>query len=387
MAPPRRSGVERELLLVWEVCEVSANVQVGYGGSAGQRWLRRKRNFVKAGRDNADRAITAREECDLAVGVDMGGTRIKVGLVDTAGGVVARRDIDAQPEQPFETQLSVVAEQVDTLLGELGAERKDVKGLALGFPGIVDRTTRRVLAASDRKYSDAQGWDLFAWSRDELGLALAVENDARMALIGEWRFGAGRDVSNLVMATFGTGLGSAAVIDGRIQRGAWGRAGILGGHVAVPHAGEPCYCGNFGCAEAEASTTYLDRLVTSLPECAGSTLGTASIDYAAVAESATSGDPCGVSLMAHSIKTWTAFVVNLVNAYDPQRVILGGGIVTHETGMFDTLAGSVVSALATITWTPTQAIEFSQAELGDGAALAAAHPLLDEARSSAVGSP
>jgi len=341
---------------------------------------------VNAGRADGDHAAKGPGQRDVAFGVDMGGTRIKIGLVDAVGCVIARRNISSRREQPFASQLSAIAANVDSLLGEYGVNRKSVKGLALGFPGIVDRTTRRVLSASDRKYPDAQGWDLPAWSRDELGMALALENDTRMALIGEWRFGAGRGVSDLVMVTFGTGLGTAVLTDGRVQRGAWGRAGILGGHLAVPHAGEPCYCGNFGCAEAEASTTYLERLIAKVPECAESTFGTASINYVMVAESAAAGDPCAASLMAYSIKTWTAFIVNLVNAYDPRRVILGGGIITHQGGTFEALAESVVSALAAITWTPTQAIELTRSQLGDDAALAAAHPLLDETWPSGVGS-
>lgn len=340
---------------------------------------------MAVGRDDTGHSTTVREEGGLAFGVDMGGTRVKVGLVDAAGRVVARNDFRARPEQPFASQLSAVARQVNSLLGDAGVGRESVKGLALGFPGIVDRTTRQVLSASDRKYPDATGWNLSAWSRDELGLALALENDTRMALIGEWRYGAGRGVSNLVMVTIGTGLGTAVVTDGRVQRGAWGRAGVLGGHLAIPHAGERCYCGNFGCAEAEASTTYLERLIADLPECAEGLSGAGLIDYAAVVGSAAAGDPCAASLMRHSIKTWTAFIVNMVNAYDPQRVILGGGIVTHDKGIFDALAESVVSTLARITWTPTQVIELTRSELGDGAALVAAHPLLDEARPSAVG--
>src|SRR5262249_54775897 len=125
-------------------------------------------------------------------------------------------------------------------------------GLAIGFPCIVNTSTNRVLSAL-KKYEDATDIDLSAWCRDRLGLDLRIENDARLALLGEHYAGAGRGENSLVMMTLGTGIGTAAIIENRLLRGPHFHAGCLGGHLTVNHHGRLCECGNIGCAESEAS--------------------------------------------------------------------------------------------------------------------------------------
>src|SRR5262249_29473232 len=129
----------------------------------------------------------------------------------------------------------------------------------MAFPSLIDSRTGRVLAAYG-KYADAPQIDLPQWSRKTLRLPLIIENDARMALLGEWQAGAGRGCDDLVMVTLGTGIGTAALIEGIVVRGRHGQAGVLGGHLTVQQDGRQCTCGNRGCAEAEASTSVLPTL-------------------------------------------------------------------------------------------------------------------------------
>ena len=185
---------------------------------------------------------------------DLGGTRLKLGVV-RGGRVLAEAVEPARSKEGLAPRLPVIKAAWLRLLDELHLDVSGCAGISVSFPSLIDTASGKVLAEYG-KYADAPGLDLRAWARAELGLPLAIENDARMALIGEWRSGAGRGVDNVVMITLGTGLGTAAIIEGRVLRGRHGQAGVLGGHLTVRYGGRKCSCGNMGCAEAEG----LDRL-------------------------------------------------------------------------------------------------------------------------------
>jgi glucokinase len=208
-----------------------------------------------------------------------------------------------------------------------------------------------------------------------LGLPLAIENDARMALIGEWRAGAGRGVDNLAMITLGTGLGTSAVIEGRVLRGKHGQAGVLCGHFTVRYGGRGCTCGNLGCAEAEASTGVLCDMVAGSREFDNSSLRhAATLNYGLIFKHAAAGDPCALALRDHSLEVWSALAVNLIHAYDPEVLILGGGIM----GSAEVILPAVSNYVGLHAHTPWGKVRVVASELGDQAALVAAEWLLEE---------
>ena len=166
---------------------------------------------------------------------DLGGTRMKIGVVRD-GCVLTQTVKPAQSKNGIAPQLPVLKTTWLQLLQKLKLSLTDCAGVSVGFPSLVDTVAGRVLAEYG-KYADAMALNLRAWSQAELGLPLAIENDARMALIGEWKSGAGRGVNNLVMITLGTGLGTCALIEGRVMRGCHGQAGVLGGHFTVRYGG------------------------------------------------------------------------------------------------------------------------------------------------------
>jgi glucokinase len=260
------------------------------------------------------------------------------------------------------------------LLGELQLAPTDCAGIAVAFPSLIDPSSGRVLAEYG-KFADAPQLDLRAWARAEFGLPLAIENDARMALIGEWRAGAGRGVDNLVMITLGTGLGTSAVIEGRVLRGVHGQAGVLGGHLTVRHGGRPCSCGNIGCAEAEASTAFLQQLAENSANWKTSSLrSVAPLDYAQVFAHAAAGDACALALRDHSIRIWSTLAVNLIHAYDPEIVILGGGIMASG----EVILPAIAEYVGHHAHTPWGRVRVVASALGDQAALVAGEWLLRE---------
>ena len=298
---------------------------------------------------------------------DTGGTRVKLGLVEIDGDaaeVVAEHAVDAHADRGLRAALPALADA-------LGALDPDGTAAALGvsFPSIVvgDRVT-----TSFGKYVDAPDVDLVGWARDALGLPAAVDNDARCAAVGEWRFGAGRGTDDLVVVTLGTGIGTCPIVGGRPLRGAHGQAGILGGHLAVPGPARPCVCGNVGCAEAAGGTATLPDRARARADFAASALAARDrVDYAAVFALAADGDACAVALRDGALAAWSAAVVNLVHAYDPARVVLGGGVM-RSAGVILPFVRDWVGRHAC---TPWGAVEVVAAARGDAAGLLGAAAL------------
>lgn len=308
-----------------------------------------------------------------ALACDLGGRRIKLGVV-RGGQVLAADVLPAHADQPLPDRLEAVAAALERLCAQVGLGMRDCAGIGISYPSIIDTARARILDHFG-KFGDASDLDLRGWARRAFGLPLAIDNDARMALIGEWRWGAGRGCDNVVMITLGTGLGVSAVIEGRVLRGAHGQAGILGGHITLRYGGRPCVCGNIGCAEAEASTSVLARLAESRPGFATSRLaGEPTLDYAAIFRLAAQGDACSRSLMEHSLEVWSALAVSLIHAYDPERLILGGGVM----GGAEVILPPVRDYVARHAHTPWGKVRVVASELGDQAALLACEWLVEE---------
>lgn len=304
---------------------------------------------------------------------DLGGTRMKIGVVRD-GRVLAQTVEPANSQRGLAPRLPVLKAAWLRLLGEAKLTLADCVGVTVAFPSLVDPAAGRILAEYG-KFADAMSLDLRAWARTEFGLPLAIENDARMALIGEWRVGVGRGWDNLVMMTLGTGLGTSAIIEGRVLRGKHGQAGVLGGHLAVRYGGRACSCGNVGCAEAEASTAFLGQIVVGMPEYDRSPLSRAvALNYGMVFKHAAAGDPCAVALCDHSLLVWGSLAVNLIHAYDPEILILGGGIMASAGVILPALIGHVNRHAHT----PWGQVRVVSSALGDQAALVASEWLLQE---------
>ncbi len=304
---------------------------------------------------------------------DLGGRRMKLGLVRD-GAVLATQVMPAEAEQPLLDRLGAVAAAFVRLCQANHIALSDCSGIGVSYPSIID-TAKAGILDHFGKFGDASAVDLRAWAREALGMPLAIDNDARMALIGEWGYGAGRGCNNLVMMTLGTGIGTAAIMEGCVLRGAHGQAGILGGHLTVRHGGRPCVCGNVGCAEAEASTWALESLAREHPGFRTSALAReAALDYAAIFQLADSGDSCALALKDHSLRVWSAAAVNLIHAYDPELLILGGGIMASR----DVILPAIRDHVTRHAHTPWGKVRVTASELGDQAALVACERLVQD---------
>ncbi|HLP18553.1 MAG TPA: ROK family protein [Bacteroidota bacterium] len=298
------------------------------------------------------------------IALDLGGTRIKVGIVE-GNTLLARSTIDAFSNHGLESRLPQVERAILELMRSLHLRTDEMLGIGISMPGIIDVRRGRVLSVN-QKYFDAVSLDLKAWAQNQFGLPLCIENDARAALIGEWQYGAGLGIDNIVMVTLGTGVGGAAMIDGKLLHGKHFQAGCLGGHFTINYLGQPCNCGNVGCVETEASTWMLPLQARSDPAFFASRLSTSEkIDYEKVFTAAQHNDMLAGRLVHRSLLAWSSCVVNLIHAYDPELVIVGGGIMQSA----EIILPFITKYVTRLAWTPWGKVAIRAAEHSDNAAL------------------
>jgi glucokinase len=308
----------------------------------------------------------------MTIGIDLGGTRIKVGLVRD-GTLTDSEIIDAKSGGGLRKQLPNIEKLIDQLLSRNGADRSQLKGIGATFPGIVDSTEMKIIS-TNAKYPDAPDIDLKAWATSTFSAPFAMDNDARISLLGEWQYGAGKGVDDLVMVTLGTGIGGAALMEGKLIRGKHFVAGCLGGHFSINYHGKQCQCGNIGCVEAEASSWRLPQLARESAKFDKSTLASVQvIDYEQVFKHAESGDELALELKNHSIWAWGIGIVNMIHAYDPTRVIVGGGIISHN----DEVIVRFQEIVNKHTWTPWGKVEIAKGQWPEHNAILGCEYLLE----------
>jgi glucokinase len=304
-----------------------------------------------------------------ALAVDLGGTHVAYGIVDDRT-LLFHATFDSAEAKDLRSVLDTLEKEFRRSQERFGA----CVGVAMGLPCIVDTSTNRVLSAL-QKYEDALQIDLSDWCRSRLGLELRIENDARMALLGERYAGAGRGEDNLVMMTLGTGIGTAALLHGRLLRGTHFHAACLGGHLTVNFDGPLCRCGNVGCAESYASGWALPNIAATWHgfECS-SLAAVPSIGFFDLFAHAKAGDAVAVQIRDHCLKIWSATAVSLIHAYDPTALILGGGVM----GSAEEIVPVIQDYVDRHVWSSWGKPQVRAAELGNSAALLGAIPLLKE---------
>lgn len=301
---------------------------------------------------------------EFFVGIDLGGTRVKMGLV--AGGVVlANRIIPAQAAGGLAACLPQLQFEAESMIGGLQLPMAGLRGVGFAFPGLVD-TKQKKITFTNRKYDDATGIDLAQWTYDTWKVPFVIDNDAHMAAIGEWKYGAGRDTDDMVMMTIGTGIGSAAIMEGRLLRGKHFQAGCLGGHFTIQFTGGRCNCGNTGCAEIYGGSWGLKNRIEQHALYTGSLLKqAATLDFAAVFENARKDDPLSLIILEESMDAWAATMGNLVLAYDPEIVVLGGGVLKSA----DIILPCLQQKMKQLSWSPWGEVTLRASVLQEDAAI------------------
>ena len=259
-----------------------------------------------------------------AIGVDLGGTKMSVGVVDEGRNVTYRSTAPSIGLQQDEL--------IATLVHELEAAREarpEVAAIGIGIPCTIDQQRGVAVMAVNLELAGVPVRELL---RDRLGLPVVLDNDANAAILAEHRFGAARGARNAVMLTIGTGIGGGLVIGGEVYRGSSG-AGAELGHVVIEADGPRCQgnCPNRGCVEALASGTAIAREgLAAARKAPDSSLGRAlaegvTLDGKRVTDAALEGDPIAVAVLER-IGRWLGVALSsFANAFDPDVIVIGGG--------------------------------------------------------------
>lgn len=314
------------------------------------------------------------------IGIDLGGTLVKVGLIHT-GKLADFCILPAHAEKGLQPNLPHLKEAINNLLLQNRVDSSQLTGIGLAFPGIVDVKHSQVLSTNE-KYDDASLLNLNLWCRMNWDTPFHMDNDARMATIGEWKYGAGRGFNNLVMMTIGTGIGTGVVIDGQVLYGEHFQAGSLGGHFVMDYKGRKCSCGNVGCVEALSSSFFLKSIIRDHPVLSTSFKAKATqLDFKELFRLATLGDVDAILLRNECMDVWSAAIITYIHAYDPQMIVLGGGILKSK----EVILPYIRERVGRLAWCPTEKVRIVASELGDNAAvLASEYSLTNKTRRNEI---
>jgi glucokinase len=288
--------------------------------------------------------------------IDVGGTKIAVGLVDCTGHVVARSETPSSGLMSYTTALVYLSSELRGLAREHGAR---LEGIGIGLTGRVDR--RSGLLTENEFLPDWGRHDLTGDLSQALGVGAAIENDADAAALGEARWGTGQGCGVFQYVTVSTGIGGGLVVDGKVYRGSAGWHPEIG-HMVISDLHTSCYCGASGCWEQLACGPALaDWYATQ----GGQTLTTAEI-----CALARRGEPLAVQTMAHGGYWIGRGLANLINLFAPERIALGGGVM-RSWDLFEPHARAVIESACSF-MVPHALTEIVPARLGDDAPLAGA---------------
>jgi glucokinase len=315
--------------------------------------------------------MTVRVRERIVIGVDLGGTNLRIAGVTREGAVkeLLREETraDAGPDD--------LVRRILTGLGDVEARLRrkgwEVLGASLGVPGVVSRKGGIVESSPN-----LPGWKkvpLLALLREKFSLPLILENDANAAVFGEYWAGAGRGKRTIVLLTLGTGVGGGIIIDGRLVRGADGMAGEIG-HLTVEPEGEPCLCGNRGCLESYASARGIAESYSrerGVEENAyGGKLGR---DAALVFSRAAGGDAHARRAFGKAGKYLGIAMAAIVNILNPEAILVGGGVLPAWDFFMPEAKREMLERAFQA---PAERVELLPAELGDHAGFIGAAGLL-----------
>ena len=309
----------------------------------------------------------------LAISIELGGSHAAIGLLSDRA-LLAIEEFVVEPGAKLSAILPRLERAVQSLVKTNGLRCQDFCGVGMSIAALVHWQTNKV-AGTNGKYSDAPLHDLSAWSRRCFNLPLRLENDARMALLGEAYASSLASIGSIMMLTFGTGIGCAVMTDGRLFRSSQPQGGCLGGHIPVNLNGRQCNCGAIGCMEAEASTWSLPAIMQAWPGIEQSALSkNLHGGFKALLSQVKEGDHIAKEILSHCVRVWAVGLVGLIYVYGPSVILLGGGIM--EAG--ELLIPKLDAYVRKHALLPGGPIELRRAALGSHAALYGAVPLLME---------
>jgi glucokinase len=313
------------------------------------------------------------------VGVDLGGTKILAGVVDSENRIHARAKRPTPAEAGGPAILAAIISCVEQALAEAGVAREEIAGIGVGSPGPLDPSTGVISFSTNL---NVRNWPLGPDLSAAMGRPALLQNDVRVGAYGEYHLGAGRGYSSVLAAFVGTGIGGCVIQEGKVLEGATGNAGEVG-HIVVKAKGPRCGCGRRGCLEALSSRSAIARRVLKAADKGEESVLTAKVDKKSgklksgdIAAAVAAGDEVAVREVDRAAHYLGLGLGGLVNLLGPEIVIIGGGVTAALGPAFIDLIRS--AAREQILVDPEGKIKIEAAALGDDAGILGAALLARE---------
>lgn len=313
------------------------------------------------------------------IGIDVGGTNVKIALVDKSGKIIYSNSVPTYAKMGYEYTVNNIKQAIKDLMKETNTTAKDIDGIGFDFPGQVDYKTGVVKLAPN-----IPGWvnvPIAQMIEEEFHIPTRIDNDVRCAALGEMKFGAGQGCENFVCITVGTGIGSGLVVNGQLVRGASNAAGEIGHIKLQMKDGLICGCGDTGCLEAYASGPSIVAMAqdyikggksTKFREMAAAEGG--EITPYMVAKAAEAGDPVAKRIFAIVGEYIGIGLTSVINLLNPEKVIIGGGVAEAGDLLLDPIRKTIKERAMVVAGS---AIEIVPAQLGNSAGVIGASMLID----------
>lgn len=270
------------------------------------------------------------------IGVDLGGTKISCALSDLAGNIIETQVVSTNANEGEMAVLNRIINVIDKVMLNTNTNKEDVKAIGIGAPGPLDAKKGIIVEPANLPFVN---FDLVTPIKDKFNMPVFLDNDANAAAIGEYMFGAGKGTESMVYITISTGVGGGAILDGKVYRGRTTNALEVGHTTIEPFSSIRCNCGNLGCLEAFASGTAIAKRAK---EAVLTNVDTSLKQYETltsyeVFKEAENGDRVAVSIRDNALRYLGVGVTNIINTFDPDMVVIGGGVSKAGDVIFDTV--------------------------------------------------
>jgi len=301
------------------------------------------------------------------VGVDVGGTNIKFGLVNRSGSILARTSLDTKQFHRNKKKLiNALIEEINSLIDSKNLKPKDILGIGFGLPGLIDSKKGIV-----NFLPNVPGWKnvpLKNIVQKKLHIPTFIENDVNLITLGEWQFGAGKGYQNMMCMTLGTGVGAGLVLNNALYRGEGFVAGELG-HMPLNEKGPNCNCGGWGCFECYVGNGLLLKQVRKI-------FKRDSIQLPDVFYLAKQGNVCALRFWNDTAVHIGNALVGVVNLLNPRLIIIGGGVSNNYKFLGPTINAIIKKRAMKV---QAKMVKIVRAKLGDNAGIIGAQVLVKEA--------
>lgn len=270
-------------------------------------------------------------EKKYVVGVDLGGTKIYTALVDLDGNIVKEVTVKTEAQKGDAVVLDKIIKTIDDVL--IGTDIDEIKAIGVGSPGPLDVENGLIVYTPNLPFKN---FNIVKPIKEKYKIDTYLDNDANVATLSEYMFGAGKGSKNMVYVTVSTGIGGGAILNGSLFRGSTSNALEIG-HITVMKGGPRCGCGNTGCAEALASGTAIMKRAKEAIE---SKVETSLKNYEEVTAKevfleAERGDKVSQDILNDALSYLGITISNIANSFDPDKIIIGGGVSEAGRIVFD----------------------------------------------------